>query len=212
MRKNSQGQWELAGDQLSYKFVAIVEGNDLAVYDVKATWFGGDGDLGDDGDTKWHVKNTGEGIRTPRGCALPLDGYSPTLGSPLPHGIVPGTLVKITNRHNHLQGTAELIDLGRNTSARSGAAIDLTQRTFLELGGHIRPGLAKLTCSHCLAEAAIRTKFGSGRVKCGKCGRVLLGPPRTIHSEGGDIPHVDFRIVGGVRFLDEKTRRQAGAR
>lgn len=50
MFRDAQGTWVLSGDG-SYKFRAVIDGRDLVVRDVKATWFGGDDDPDDDGFT-----------------------------------------------------------------------------------------------------------------------------------------------------------------
>ena len=65
-----------------YGFTARVEGDDLVVRNVRATWFGGAHDPDDNG-------QTASGVSTRLhpdllGCALPMNGFRLTRGSPLP--------------------------------------------------------------------------------------------------------------------------------
>src|SRR5512143_417948 len=101
----------LRGDG-SFGFVAVIQNDDILVDNVRATWFGGPNDPGDNG-------QTASGIRTdtnpiPQGCALPMDGFNhpATDGSPLPRMAWKTTRVEVTNLANGRGATVPLIDLG----------------------------------------------------------------------------------------------------
>jgi hypothetical protein len=105
-------------------FVAMVDGNDIVVQGVKATWFGGANDPQDFGETA-------SGINTKRrpdieGCALPMN-FGPCKGSPIPR-IPWGTKIEVKHLASGKTITVALIDLGpaRGTSN----AIDLTPAAF----------------------------------------------------------------------------------
>ena len=113
----------LKGDG-SFPFTAQVDGDDIVVRGVQATWFGGANDPQDNGETA-------SGISTKKrpfvlGCALPLN-YGPCAGSPIPK--VPwGTKVEITHVATGDKITVPVIDLG--PSRGTGHAIDLTVAVF----------------------------------------------------------------------------------
>jgi hypothetical protein len=113
----------LSGDG-TWKFTASVDGNDIVVQGVIATWFGGANDPEDDGETA-------SGISTKKrpdiqGCALPLN-YGPCAGSPIPK--VPwGTQVEVTNMATEKTITVPVIDLG--PARDTGHGIDLTVAAF----------------------------------------------------------------------------------
>ena len=114
------------------------------VRNAKTTWFGGDTDPNDSGETASGVKTKGNpGII---GCALPMDlsilspvnqhprHYEPTSGSGLPK--IPWlTKLIVTNEDKTITKNVELIDIGPNKSAESVADFDLTPAAFLALGG-----------------------------------------------------------------------------
>jgi hypothetical protein len=133
MFRDPQGRWMLSGDG-SYKFQAAVDGKDLVVQNVKATWFGGDDDPEDDGSTASGVRTKGNPALL--GCALPMSGCHCvyTEGSPLPK-IPWRTLVQVFSRETGRMLRIPVIDIGPSKHARSLAAIDLTQAAFAALGG-----------------------------------------------------------------------------
>ena len=73
----------LRGDG-SFKFTAEVVGNDIAVTNVVATWFGGPDDPSDSGETASGISTRDNPNLL--GCALPMDGFNvkATDGSPIP--------------------------------------------------------------------------------------------------------------------------------
>ena len=129
----------LTGDG-SFSFVAQVEGDDIVVRNVVATWFGGPNDPNDSGETASGVRTDTNPL--PDGCALPMDGFrhSHTNGSPLPK-IPWRTQVAVTNKRTGKEMTAPLIDLGPSKFALSKASIDLTPPVFQALGGKLRDGI-----------------------------------------------------------------------
>ena len=96
----------LTGDG-SFSFVAQVEGDDIVVRNVVATWFGGPNDPNDSGETASGVRTDTNPL--PDGCALPMDGFrhSHTNGSPLPK-IPWRTQVAVTNKRTGKEMTAPL--------------------------------------------------------------------------------------------------------
>ena len=104
--------------------MALVDGDDLAVYNARATWFGGVNDPEDNGETA-------SGISTKKrpdieGCALPMS-FGPCAGSPLPH-LPWGTKVRITHHKSGKTIIVPVIDLG--PARDTGNAIDLTPAAF----------------------------------------------------------------------------------
>ena len=126
----------------AYPWTATIDGNDIVVSDVHATWFGGSDDPEDDGQTASGVSTA----LAPNylGCALPLN-YGPCSGSPIPRGIPWMTQVKVTNLDNEKQITVALIDLGPSPPPRATAAIDLTQAAFVDLGGDLKDGTMSIS-------------------------------------------------------------------
>ena len=121
-----------------YGFTARVEGDDLVVRGVRATWFGGAHDPGDNG-------QTASGLSTRLhpdllGCALPMSGYRLTHGSPLPDLPWLTTQVDIFRAANNRRVTVPLIDLGPAAPPHAHAAIDLTVAAFRALGGDPEEG------------------------------------------------------------------------
>lgn len=136
-----------------WSFSVIVEGNDLVVKNTTATWFGGDNDPHDNGETASGVRTKGNPAIL--GCSLPMDyqgKHKPTVkavgGSPipmLPYGVFAngkerpgGTRVIVTSGSASI--TVPLIDIGPAKWARDG--IDLTIAAFkLLAGGSIKRGV-----------------------------------------------------------------------
>ena len=113
----------LKGDG-TWGFVALADGNDLVVYNVRATWFGGADDPEDNGETA-------SGISTKKrpeiqGCALPMN-FGPCAGSPLPR-LPWGTKVMVTHRKSGKTIIVPVIDLG--PAHGTGHALDLTRAAF----------------------------------------------------------------------------------
>jgi hypothetical protein len=123
-----------------------IEGNDVWVRNVKASWFGGPNDPTDSGETASGV-NTRENPDI-LGCALPMAGFHhpATNASPIPR--LPWfTQVRVTNTGNGKSVQVPLIDLGPSLEAPSHAAIDLTEMTFVQLGGKPSAGIMGVTFS-----------------------------------------------------------------
>lgn len=120
-----------------YGFAAQIVGADLVVRGVRATWFGGANDPYDNGDTA-------SGISTRLhpdllGCALPMDGFRLTKGSPLP--TIPWrSSVNVRRADTGKSVTVILIDLGPSAPPHAHAAIDLTVGAFQALGGNLKEG------------------------------------------------------------------------
>ena len=121
-----------------YAFTVRVEGDDLVVRGVRATWFGGAHDPQDNG-------QTASGVSTRRhpeliGCALPMGGFRLTRGSPLPDLPWLVTTVEVSRPDNGRRTSAPLIDLGPAAPPAAHAAIDLTLAAFHALGGDLEVG------------------------------------------------------------------------
>ncbi len=121
-----------------YGFTARIDGGDLVVTGVRATWFGGAHDPDDNG-------QTASGLSTRLhpdllGCALPMNGYRLTRGSPLPDLPWMTTNVRVTCPSTGKQATVPLIDLGPAAPPHAHAAIDLTRAAFRALGGNPAQG------------------------------------------------------------------------
>lgn len=135
-----------------WSFSVVVLGDDLLVENTTATWFGGDNDPMDNGETASGCPTKGKpGLL---GCSLPMNYQGKSLstrkavgGSPipmLPWGLKPngmpkagGTNVIVTRGGNSI--TVPLIDIGPARRTRDG--IDLTVAAFLALGGHRKQGV-----------------------------------------------------------------------
>ncbi len=135
-----------------YGFAARVEGDDLVVKGVRATWFGGAHDPYDNG-------QTASGLSTrlyPEllGCALPMNGHRLTRGSPLPDLPWMTTTVRVTCPDTGKQATLPLIDLGPAAPPHAHAAIDLTRAAFRALGGN--PAKGDLTVDFRILGGALR--------------------------------------------------------
>ena len=113
----------LKGDG-SFSFTAEVDGDDIVVRGVQATWFGGAHDPEDNGETA-------SGINTKKrpsiqACALPMS-YGPCAGSPIPK-LPWATKVEVTHLASGEKITVPVIDLG--PARDTGHAIDLTVAAF----------------------------------------------------------------------------------
>ena len=135
-----------------YGFTVRVEGDDLVARGVRATWFGGAHDPGDNG-------QTASGVSTRQhpdllGCALPMNGFRLTRGSPLPDLPWLSTTVEVTCPANGRRVTAPLIDLGPAAPPHAHAAIDLTLAAFRALGGD--PAAGSVTVDFRVRGGALR--------------------------------------------------------
>lgn len=117
-------------------------GADILVKDAVATWFGGDNDPQDNGETASGINTKGNpGLMA---CSLPMiyTGTNNLLlqalgGSPIPK--VPWrTLVQVTNLKNGNIITVPVIDIGPARYTKHG--IDLTIAAFKALGGSLKDG------------------------------------------------------------------------
>lgn len=126
-----------------WPFEVRVVGADLVIDGTTATWFGGDADPDDNGETASGVRTKGN--RGVMGCALPVvGGHRSTKGSPLAFpapGMRPGipwkTPVEVTYGGKSI--TVPLLDNGPakwvQNSGEGGKAIDLTPAAMAELAG-----------------------------------------------------------------------------
>jgi N-acetylmuramoyl-L-alanine amidase len=123
-----------------------IEGDDVWVRNVKASWFGGPNDREDSGETASGVNTRAH--PDVLGCALPMAGFHhpATNASPIPR--LPWfTQVQVTNTGNGKTVHVPLIDLGPALNASSHAAIDLTEMAFVQLGGKPNAGIMDVTFS-----------------------------------------------------------------
>jgi hypothetical protein len=151
-------------------FPVILSGDDLVVPRTAATWFGGDSDPGDNGQTACGVPTKGH--PTLLGCALPLAGYGvqslrgtplPMMafglhhdGSPNPDGAwVEVSLLPTSNAQHPTSNvpslTLPVIDLGPSLRTRHG--IDLTVAAFRHFAGDLSQGV--ITVSYRLKRGAL---------------------------------------------------------
>jgi hypothetical protein len=131
-----------------YPWEVIVDGDDLLVQDVRATWFGGQADK-DSGQDSGETSSGINTIESPGylGCALPMDLHrshdNPCAGSPLSE--LPWFMpVEVTNRANGRKITVKAIDLGPSPPPKANAALDLTRPAFLALGGVLKTGAIRV--------------------------------------------------------------------
>lgn len=125
-----------------YPFYGIIEGADIVVDGVWATWFGGANDPQDDGTTA-----SGANTKTNphlMGCSLPMDYHrpndNPCHGSPFPKFPFFSTKIQVTNKLTGKVGTYMLIDDGPEPPPIAIGALDLTQPAFLEMEGDLKVG------------------------------------------------------------------------
>lgn len=131
MKYSGDGHWG---------FSAEVDGDDLVVRNVRATWFGGDDDPNDDGQTASGVNTKDNALCM--GVALPMNGYNSHIcqGSPLIK-FPWNTRVKVYNHGTGAVAYLPLIDIGpsKRTDGAEQGAIDLTQAAMKSLcGGHLQ--------------------------------------------------------------------------
>lgn len=110
---------------------------------VLATWFGGDDDPMDDGQTASGLVTKGN--PTMVGCALPMPTCPATHGSPLPVMPYLKTMVHVQTLLPSgivVSQIVPIIDLG--PALDTGHAIDLTQQTFKDLHGDLNVGILKV--------------------------------------------------------------------
>jgi len=143
-------------------FPVVRQGDDLVVPRTVATWFGGDHDPEDNGETASGVSTKGN--PTLLGCALPLAGYGlkSLRGTPLPmmafglhHDGSPnpeGAWAEVTC--GLLTLNLPVIDLGPSLRTRHG--IDLTVAAFKHFAGDLSQGV--ITVSYRLKRGALYLK------------------------------------------------------
>jgi len=142
MYKDHLGRSVLVGDG-SYGFKVVIDGGDLLVENVNATWFGGSDDPDDDGNTASGIRNDQDGPHTPLGCALPIPGSPKTVGTPFPR--LPWlTRVRVYSLETGRTASVPLIDIGPAKPPNANAALDLTQSAFAALGGNKKTGRIKV--------------------------------------------------------------------
>jgi hypothetical protein len=133
----------LTGDGTWHLFPEII-GDDICVHDQIATWFGGDSDPMDDGETASGIRTKGRPLLI--GCSLPMDfgkRVKNTQGSPIP--IIEWlTLVEVTNLDapDMPKLLCPLIDIG--PAKKTLHALDLTQEAFKRLGGNLNRGTLRV--------------------------------------------------------------------
>jgi hypothetical protein len=142
MFRDKSGRAVLEGDG-QWGFQLVVDGQDLLVENVYATWFGGKDDKYDNGHTASGILNNQEGLQTPLGCALPIPGSSKTVGTPLPR-LPWQTQVRVYNCQTGKTVVVPLIDIGPAKPPSANAALDLTQSAFGALGGNKVKGRIKV--------------------------------------------------------------------
>jgi hypothetical protein len=172
-------------------FPVVRDGDDLLVPRAAATWFGGDSDPGDNGQTASGVPTRGHPALL--GCALPLAGYGlaslrgtplPMMafglhhdGSPNPDGAwVEVSLLSTLNPQLSTALTLPVIDLGPSLRTRHG--IDLTVAAFKHFAGNLSQGV--ITVSY-------RLKRGALYLKCQEPGnesRASTEPAERVSAAG----------------------------
>jgi len=140
-------------------FPVVRSGDDLLVPRAAATWFGGDADPDDHGQTASGVPTKGQ--PTLLGCALPLAGYGlkGLRGTPLPMMALACTTTALPNPDGAwaevtcglLTLKLPVIDLGPALRTRHG--IDLTVAAFKHFVGDLSQGV--ITVSYRLIRGAL---------------------------------------------------------
>lgn len=129
-----------------WKFSVEIDGDDLVVRDTDATFFGGDDDPEDNGETASGIMTKGNPLCM--GCALPVVGSHPsTKGSPLAFfpRIPWKTPVEVWTEAGR-RVVVPLIDNGPAKSAGNGTrGIDLTVAAFRALDGSLSAGKMRVS-------------------------------------------------------------------
>jgi hypothetical protein len=142
----------------TWSFTLTVDGDDLVTTaPVLATWFGGDSDSMDSGETACGYPTKGHPSLL--GCALPMHGYGEphTEGSPVPRmpfGLhadgtnrADGAHVRVWSPKTNKDITVPVIDLGPGKQASTPGhphGIDLTRQAFRALGLDPAVGVAEV--------------------------------------------------------------------
>lgn len=117
---------KLPGEE-GWCFEAYVDGDDIVVENASATWFGGDDDPMDNGETASGLKTAGNPDLM--GCALPVVGHhKSTVGSPLALSPRIPWMTRVLVTYEDKTISVPLIDNGPAKWAND--AIDLTQAAF----------------------------------------------------------------------------------
>jgi hypothetical protein len=127
------GKQYLTGSGI-YGFEAEIDGVDLVVRNVRATFFGGNDDPEDNGLTASGVPTRDNPSLL--GCSLPMKEFRATAGSPIPRQRW-GAQVRVYARESGKQVVTQLVDVGPSPPPRTekNTGIDLTEAAFDELGG-----------------------------------------------------------------------------
>lgn len=126
---------QLVGDG-TWGWSADVVGDDIVIRGASGTWFGGDDDPLDNGETASGVRTKGNPGLV--GFSLPMDGRSKsTKGSPIP-ALPWHTPITVSN--GEVSVTGPLIDVGPAKSARD--QVDMTRAAFVQFAP-LRVGVVK---------------------------------------------------------------------
>jgi 3D (Asp-Asp-Asp) domain-containing protein len=115
-------------------FVASVDGADIVVRNVRATYFGGDNDPQDDGTTASGTNTKGN--PNILGCAVPMNYIPECAGSPIPR-IPWHTKVHVFCHETKKEWDVYLIDIGPHKPPHADAQIDLTVAAYKFLAGNL---------------------------------------------------------------------------
>lgn len=132
---------KLIGDGTWPWLDVAVEGDDIVCRSTPATWFGGDSDPMDSGETASGILTRGHPALF--GCALPMNvpHSAATKGSPIPR--VPWkTVVRVFCHETHKVVEVPVIDLGPGKRTRHG--LDLTVAAFEALGVNQERGILRV--------------------------------------------------------------------
>ena len=126
---------QLVGDG-TWGWSADVVGEDIVIEGASGTWFGGDADPLDNGETASGIRTKGNPELI--GFSLPMDGRSKsTKGSPIP--ALPWQ-TPITVERDGVKVTGPLIDVGPAKSAHD--QVDMTRAAFVKFAP-LREGVVK---------------------------------------------------------------------
>ena len=124
----------IAKDPWKPTFIASVDGADIVVRNVRATYFGGDNDPQDDGTTASGTNTKGN--PDIMGCALPMNYSHACSGSPIPR-IPWHTKVHVFCHETKKECDVTLIDIGPSKPPLASGEIDLTVAAYKLLAGNL---------------------------------------------------------------------------
>lgn len=144
------GKVVLTGDGTYPGMKVVIDGDDLVLREMRATYWGDPSDVAsgqDNGITASGV-NTADNPNL-MACSLPMD-FGPCKGSAIPKlpwaltpdlkAVPDGTMVRVYNPLALKQVLLPLIELGPSPPPHANALLDLTRAAFLFLGGDIADG------------------------------------------------------------------------